>query len=217
MILSLFFLAAVRADEGDEDDFWDQIESDEVTVEEKTQGNLYDKARFDVPISRRLKLYPDVFVVVKRLQDHSRIEFVYEAKIPKLYFLDSQDVTVESFDLSKMSQDEIMSLLNLRGFALVSEETSEKKSKTPMSIGGDDSNTTDADNVASNEQNESLPDQSEKLDENDSGKSKENDEALQEETKNDSEEKVPDPDSRMYSETISEESAEEKETMSNDL
>lgn len=109
------------------EDFWDEIEDDdnEVKVEENVEGKLYDKARFNLPISRRLRLYPEIKRCVEGLKGKSSIEFIYESKHPILTFLDSHDVVVETYDLSKKTSDEVLALLNLRGFALISEEAKE--------------------------------------------------------------------------------------------
>jgi hypothetical protein len=120
LVLSLAFVSC--DDDDSPDDFWDKLADDSVVVEEKVEGRLYNKARFHVPIARRLRLYPAVSRAVNRLYGRSRVEFVYDAKVPSLVFLDSQDVTVEKIDLAKMSEDEIFALLNLRGFADLSDE-----------------------------------------------------------------------------------------------
>ncbi|OHT12359.1 hypothetical protein TRFO_17836 [Tritrichomonas foetus] len=118
LLLSLF----VRAEDSDGDDFWDQLADDDVVIDDKVTGNLYDKARFNLPVRRRLKLYPQVSKTVKYLQGRQNIEFIYEARIPTLVFLDSDDVTVDTIDISKMSHDEIIALLALRGFKDIEDE-----------------------------------------------------------------------------------------------
>ena len=106
MICFLLFLAiSTDADEAGEADFWDEISNDEITVEDKVEGKLYAKARFYLPIKRRLKLYPQVLKVVDRLQNCVDIEFVYESKIPSLTFLDSEDSVVETVEISKMTEE----------------------------------------------------------------------------------------------------------------
>lgn len=120
MLLAWFLFAAAVCD-GDDggDDFWDKLEEDdeEIVIEQKGEGSLYDKARFNLPVKRRLKLYPEVQKTAERLEGVSRIEFVYEARVPSLILLDADDAVTETIDISKMSQDEIISLLNVRGFS----------------------------------------------------------------------------------------------------
>jgi hypothetical protein len=138
MALLALFLALVSCDGDDpQDDFWDKLADDNVVVEEKVEGRLYNKARFHLPIARRLRLYPAVSRAVNRLYGRSRVEFVYDVKVPSLVFLDSQDVTVEKMDLAKMSEDEILALLNLRGFEDITEESE-------LSIDGEGNVTTEA-------------------------------------------------------------------------
>lgn len=127
MLFALFFacITLVSAEDGGKD-FWDELSDDDVVIEDKADGKLYAKARFDVPVKRRLRLYPEVAKLLGRIQGQTNIEFIYEAKFPTLIFLDSEDVTVETIDISKMSHDEIMALLNLRGFGLTEETNSDK-------------------------------------------------------------------------------------------
>ena len=136
MIFLLIFQSKFAAATEDGDDFWDQIsdENPEIVVDKKVEGKLYAKARFNLPIARRLRLYPEVKKLADYLTGKSSIEFIYESKIPLLTFLDSNDVVVETHDLSKKNQDEILAILNLRGFALISEESKESK-KPPVSLG----------------------------------------------------------------------------------
>ena len=112
----LILLGLAAAADGD---FWDMLEEDDndVVIQEKGEGALYDKARFNLPIKRRLRLYPEVQKTAQRLEGVSRIEFVYEARVPSLILLDADDAVTETIDISKMSQDEIISLLNVRGFS----------------------------------------------------------------------------------------------------
>ena len=42
----------------EEKDFWDELSDDEIIVEDKVEGQMYAKARFNLPIKRRLRLYP---------------------------------------------------------------------------------------------------------------------------------------------------------------
>lgn len=105
-------------EEEDEDAFWDSLaDEDEVVVETHKTGRMFDKARFNLPVKRRMRLFKGVAKAVEYLAGKSRIEFIYEAKVPVLTFLDSDDATVETIDVAKMSQDEIIHLLNVRGFA----------------------------------------------------------------------------------------------------
>lgn len=115
MFCFLLVLSLSAAADG-EADFWDQLSDDEIVVEDKIEGKLYAKARFYLPIKRRLKLYPHVMKVVDRLQECVDVEFVYEAKTPSLTFLDSEDSIVENIEITKMTEDEIMALINMRGF-----------------------------------------------------------------------------------------------------
>jgi len=115
--MMIAFLALASLARCGDDDFWDQLADDDVVVEDKVEGRLYDKARFRLPIRRRLRLYPEVLKTTQRLDSRSRLEFIYEAKVPSLQFLDSDDVIVETIDIAKMSQDEIIAVLDLRGFA----------------------------------------------------------------------------------------------------
>ncbi|KAH0787142.1 hypothetical protein GPJ56_009140 [Histomonas meleagridis] len=130
MFLLCFLLTfkVVRSDE--EKDFWDELSDDEVVVEDKVEGQMYAKARFNLPIKRRLKLYPQVAKIVSRLQNCVGFEFIYESRIPKLIFLDSEDFAVETIDVSKMTEDEIVALLNIRGFKDFTPIPSEKKIQT---------------------------------------------------------------------------------------
>jgi len=128
----VFFFAISVFSETDEKDFWDEIADEEVVVESSVEGKLYSKARFDIPIKRRLRLYPEVGKIVSALHGMSNIEFIYEAKKPTLIFLDSQDVIVEQMDISKMNQDEIRAILNLRGFAVIGEEYDQLADSDPQ-------------------------------------------------------------------------------------
>ena len=121
----LYFLIFNIISSNEEKDFWDEIDNDEIIIEDKIEGKLYSKARFDIPIKRRLRLYPEVAKIVQILHGISNIEFVYESKKPILYFLDSQDIIIENIDISQMTQDEIRAVLNLRGFAMIGEEFDE--------------------------------------------------------------------------------------------
>jgi hypothetical protein len=123
MVFLALAFSMVSCEDDSGDDFWDKLTSDEVTVEDKVEGRMYEKARFCCPIQRRLRLYPGAHKAVMRLQGCARLEFVYDAKVPSLVFLDSQDVTVEKLDICKMSEDEIIGILNLRGFSTISEES----------------------------------------------------------------------------------------------
>lgn len=118
----LLMVKLAHCEEDDDDDFWNSLADDEVVVDDKVEGRLYDKARFNLPLRRRLRLYPEIQKTYDRVQGKSRLEFIYEAKTPQLVFLDSSDVTVETIDISKMSYDEIFALLNLRGFAEITDE-----------------------------------------------------------------------------------------------
>lgn len=122
-LLLLFGAKLVKCEEEDEDDFWDSLSGEEVVVEVPKEGRLYDKARFNLPVKRRLRLYKGVAKAVESLAGKTRIEFIYEAKVPVLSFLDSDDVTVETIDIAKMSQDEVIALLNVRGFADLNDGT----------------------------------------------------------------------------------------------
>jgi hypothetical protein len=123
MLILMLAFALVSCEEDSPDDFWDQLASDDVVVEDNVQGRMYEKARFYCPVQRRLSLYPGAHKAVVRLQGCARMEFIYDAKVPSLVFLDSQDVTVEKLDICKMSEDEIIGILNLRGFSSIPEET----------------------------------------------------------------------------------------------
>ena len=130
MLIFLFLSFFIRSDdESDDDDFWNQLQDDDVVVEEHVQGNLYDKARFNLPVQRRLTLFPQVEKTVKYLRDRQNIEFIYEARNPTLIFLDSTDTIVDTIDISKMSQDEIIALLALRGFKDIDDQPLPKKSR----------------------------------------------------------------------------------------
>lgn len=102
----------------EEKDFWDEIQDDDVIVEDTSKAKLFAKARFYLPIKRRLKLYPEVQKTVKQLDGVVDIEFVYDAKKPSLAILDSEDITVETLDIQKSTRDEIYSFLSSRGFDL---------------------------------------------------------------------------------------------------
>lgn len=117
-----FFARCEDENTQNDDDFWDKLSDDDIVVEDHVKGNLYDKARFNLPIRRRMKLYPQVQKTVKYLHGRQNMEFIYESKIPTLIFLDSDDVTVEKIDISKMSKDDIISLLALRGFKDIEDE-----------------------------------------------------------------------------------------------
>lgn len=124
-MLLLFFLTFFihsEETEGDDDDFWNQLSDDDVVIDRHVEGKLYDKARFNLPVKRRMKLYPQISKTVKYLQGRQNMEFIYESRIPKLIFLDSDDVTVDTIDISKMSKDEIIALLALRGFKDIDDE-----------------------------------------------------------------------------------------------
>ena len=109
--------------EDDDEAFWKSLEENdenqEIEIIENPQIITYDKARFNLPIQRRLNsLFPDVAKAVRDLQGISRMEFIYEEKFPTLSFLDSQDVVVEKFEIGKKSKDEIKAMLTMRGFDL---------------------------------------------------------------------------------------------------
>lgn len=118
-MLLLYFFLIKGENEINDDDFWDSISDiDAVEIISSNTGNLYEKARFDLPILRRLRLYEGAYRAVTRLDKTSGIEFVYESKVPSLVFLDAQDVAIERIDISKLSQDEIFSVLQQRGFSV---------------------------------------------------------------------------------------------------
>jgi hypothetical protein len=142
MFVFALSLTLISCEDDSADDFWDKLASDEVVVEENVEGRMYEKARFYCPIQRRLRLYPGAHKAITRLQGCSRMEFIYDAKVPSLVFLDSQDVTVEKLDICKMSEDEIVGVLNLRGFSAIPEEPEGGKT-------ADDANSTET--AASNE------------------------------------------------------------------
>lgn len=129
MFAFLFLLSSVRCDDGNDDDsFWNELSDEEIVVEDKVPGKLYDKARFNLPIARRLNsLFPEVAKAARDLQDVINMEFVYEEKFPILYFLDSQDVVIEKIELAKKSRDEIKAILVSRNFDL----NLKKPQKTP--------------------------------------------------------------------------------------
>jgi hypothetical protein len=64
------------------------------------------------------------------------MEFIYDAKVSSLVFLDSQDFTVEKLYICKMSEDEIIGVLNLRGFSAIPAEPEGEKTT-------DDANSTE--------------------------------------------------------------------------
>lgn len=133
LIQILFFCFFSRCEEEnaqDDDDFWDKLTDDDIVVEDNVKGNLYDKARFNLPIRRRMKLYPQVQKTIKYLHGRQNMEFIYESKIPTLIFLDSDDVAVEKIDISKMSKDDIISLLALRGFKDIEDQPMPKVEKS---------------------------------------------------------------------------------------
>jgi hypothetical protein len=123
MLLALALAWGVASPDGGPDDFWDALADDSVVVEAPGAGRLYHKARFRCPVQRRLRLYPGAHRAVMRLQHSERVEFVYDAKVPSLVFLDSQDVAVEKIDIAKLSEEEILGAMNLRGFADFPEES----------------------------------------------------------------------------------------------
>lgn len=129
MFVFVFLLASVRCDDANDDDsFWNELSDEEIVVEDKVPGKLYDKARFNLPIARRLNsLFPEVAKAARDLQDVINMEFVYEEKFPILYFLDSQDVVIEKIELAKKSRDEIKAILVSRNFDL----NLKKPQKTP--------------------------------------------------------------------------------------
>lgn len=134
MIGLLFLLSSVRCDEvNDDDSFWNELSDDQIVVEDKVPGKLYDKARFNLPIARRLNsLFPETAKAVRDLQDVVNIEFVYEEKFPILYFLDSQDVIIEKIELAKKSRDEIKSILVSRNFDLNLKKPPETSAPKPV-------------------------------------------------------------------------------------
>ena len=144
-----FFSRCENEDPNNDDDFWDKLTDDDIVVEDHLKGNLYDKARFNLPIRRRMKLYPQVQKTVKYLHGRQNMEFIYESKIPTLIFLDSDDVTVEKIDISKMSKDDIISLLALRGFKDIEDEPMAAP-KSPTQTENKQENETTASNQAIN-------------------------------------------------------------------
>ena len=127
LFFSIFLIKFVKCEENeaieesdDDDSFWKDLEEEnnqKIEVIDNPQITTYDKARFNLPIQRRLNsLFPDVAKAVRDLQGISRMEFVYEEKFPILYFLDSQDVVVEKIEIGKKSKDEIKAMLTMRGF-----------------------------------------------------------------------------------------------------
>ena len=135
MFFVFFLLGTIKCDDGEMDDdesFWSQLEDENkdnnIEVIEGVEGKTYDKARFNLPIARRLNsLFPEVARVARELQDVSCIEFIYEEKFPILLFLDSQDNVVEKIELRQKSKDEIKSLLTVRGFDLNKKKEKEIK------------------------------------------------------------------------------------------
>lgn len=138
-LFTFLLIGKIKCEGSDDEDFWANLEEndqDKVEVIDKVEGKTYDKARFNLPIARRLNsLFPDVARAVRDLQDVSQMEFVYEEKFPILYFLDSQDVVVEKIEIGKKSKDEIKALLTMRGFDLnLKKAEKEKKEKHEKNV-----------------------------------------------------------------------------------
>lgn len=154
-----FFLCIARCDE-DPDDFWDSIDDDDEEIMiDSNPPNLYAKARFNLPVKRRLKLFPEIAKIAQSLNGISNIEFLYEERTPRLIFLDSSDVVVDEFDISKMNQDEVLAQLNLRGFALLSEEKHTPPPMPPLSslLGNETEANNNSQEINTTDMNESQP------------------------------------------------------------
>lgn len=168
ILLLSFFCKCEDESAPNDDDFWDKLSDDDIVVEDHVKGNLYDKARFNLPIRRRMKLYPHVQKTVKYLHGRQNMEFIYESKVPTLIFLDSDDVTVEKIDISKMSKDDIISLLALRGFKDIEDEPMPQPEKPGQNQGQQENetassnqtlNTDETNKTAANQENQTNTNQ----------------------------------------------------------
>ena len=178
LFLSLFFIKSIKCEETDQneeddDSFWKDLEEEsnqKVEVIDNPQITTYDKARFNLPLQRRLNsLFPDVAKAVRDLQDISRIEFVYEEKFPILSFLDSQDVVVEKIEIGKKSKDEIKSMLTMRGFDInlkrqdVEKKLKEQQQQNENITQTSENSTQTAENITETNENTTETNQQEKI------------------------------------------------------